>query len=93
METVLHDRWGAIGREEWTALLAESPTNTVFQTFEWHAAWFQAYSVESEGFLVASREKGRLVGLAPLVPRRRCGKLGCPDSNRTQMIAYKNERI
>lgn len=73
METVLHNQWGAIGKEEWNILLSKSPTHTIFQTFEWHAAWFQAYGMDTEGFLVVVKTEGRLAGVAPLVLCRRRG--------------------
>jgi CelD/BcsL family acetyltransferase involved in cellulose biosynthesis len=52
-------------RPEWNALLESSPTNTVFLTWEWQSAWWEAYH-PGELFIVTVRdESGTLVGIAP----------------------------
>jgi CelD/BcsL family acetyltransferase involved in cellulose biosynthesis len=58
--------WDAL-REEWNPLLERSATNTLFQTWEWQKAWWDAFGLGKSLFLVAIRdERGSLVGIAPL---------------------------
>lgn len=50
---------------EWNALVRQSPTDTVFLTWEWQSLWWDAYQA-GELFLVTMRgESGALVGIAP----------------------------
>lgn len=53
--------------EEWNALAATSETNTVFQTHQWHAAWWRTYGNGFEPVVVVGLEDGRPVGIAPLM--------------------------
>lgn len=54
-------------RAAWDALLPASASQTVFSTWEWAAAWWEAYGVPGElRILAAYDEEGRLQGLAPL---------------------------
>jgi CelD/BcsL family acetyltransferase involved in cellulose biosynthesis len=54
-------------REEWNPLLQHSATNTLFLTWEWQKAWWDAFGVGKSLFLVTIRdESGALVGIAPL---------------------------
>ena len=52
---------------EWNALAEQAQTNTIFQTFEWHDSWYQAFGHRYELFvLLVEDEANRLVGIAPL---------------------------
>ncbi len=77
-------------KEEWTALLAYNPFQTVFLTWEWLYAWWLHRRKRAELWLITAWEKGNLVGIAPLMLERRkkmgiyhrvlCS-LGTPDTD------------
>jgi CelD/BcsL family acetyltransferase involved in cellulose biosynthesis len=53
--------------EEWNPLLQHSATNTLFLTWEWQKAWWDAFGLGNSLYMVAARdESGALVGIAPL---------------------------
>jgi CelD/BcsL family acetyltransferase involved in cellulose biosynthesis len=64
------ERYGdlkAITRSEWNRLVTDSATGSVFQTYEWHRAWWQVLGKdEDELLLLAARQNGELAGIAPL---------------------------
>jgi len=51
---------------EWNTLLHHSDTDTIFLTHEWQRTWWRFFSPGRELILLALREQGRLVGIAPL---------------------------
>lgn len=53
--------------EEWNELAGTSATNTIFQTFQWHAAWWRSYGAGYKSCIFAGLDRGRLVGIAPLM--------------------------
>jgi CelD/BcsL family acetyltransferase involved in cellulose biosynthesis len=53
-------------RPEWDDLLADSDASTLFLTWEWLSAWGE-HLLPGHLVLMAVREEGRLIGLAPLV--------------------------
>jgi CelD/BcsL family acetyltransferase involved in cellulose biosynthesis len=53
--------------DEWHALLPATVTNTVFSTPEWLSTWWQVFGKDRPLHLVAFRQSGELVGLAPLM--------------------------
>lgn len=62
-------------RAAWNALAVRSETGTIFQTFEWHLSWWQAFG-DAVRPLVIIAESGAdsdamLVGVAPLMLARR----------------------
>jgi CelD/BcsL family acetyltransferase involved in cellulose biosynthesis/RimJ/RimL family protein N-acetyltransferase len=59
-----------IGTERWTALCAKSRTNTIFQTYEWHVSWWEAYGAGEELYLIAVEERSELVAIAPMMVHR-----------------------
>lgn len=76
-------------RDAWNALVLAGAGGAVavpslFQTFEWNRAWFDAFGEEGELVLLAAFEGARLVGVAPLiflkrarpVPTRLLGLIG-----------------
>ena len=56
--------WAGL-REEWKSLALKCPTATPFQTPEWLLTWWEFFG-SGELLVLAFREEGRLVGLAPL---------------------------
>jgi CelD/BcsL family acetyltransferase involved in cellulose biosynthesis len=73
---------------EWNALLAQSPADTPFLTWEWLRTWWRCFGRDLRLNIVAVRADGRLVALAPLCMRgwewrrlrlfRRISLLGAP---------------
>jgi CelD/BcsL family acetyltransferase involved in cellulose biosynthesis len=54
-------------REEWNDLLARSRFNTIFLTWEWQATWWRHLGRERGPlYILAARDAGRLVAIAPL---------------------------
>lgn len=65
------DQFRALG-EQWNALLAVSPADTIFLTWEWISTWWDVYGANSRLYVLSMRdEDGVLVGIAPLRIRRR----------------------
>ncbi|HEU4322750.1 MAG TPA: GNAT family N-acetyltransferase [Roseiflexaceae bacterium] len=68
---------GLMGLEaEWGSLLRASLCATVFQTFEWQSAWLRAFGRHDPAIrplVLAVREHGWLIGLAPLMVRNTGG--------------------
>ena len=56
---------------EWETLHAAAPAATPFLSAAWAAAWWPHYGDGASPFVVTVHEGGDLVGLAPLVVRRR----------------------
>lgn len=59
---------------EWKELVRDSPTATPFQTWEWQATWVKHFARSGRLHVVALREGDDLVGLMPMVQRRRAWK-------------------
>lgn len=56
----------------WNDLLAESPSNTVFLTWEWLTAWWKAYGGSRRLLILTCIDRtGAMVGIAPLYCDRR----------------------
>lgn len=54
-------------KEEWNDLLARSRFNTIFLTWEWQTTWWQHLGRERGPLtILAMREGGRLIAIAPL---------------------------
>ena len=56
---------------EWKKLLEMSPTNTIFQTFEWISSCWKVFNSNSKLFLILIEKADRIVGIAPLAIRRK----------------------
>jgi len=54
-------------KAEWNALAARSETNTIFQTFEWHASWWKVFGGDAQPLLLLAESGRQLVGIAPLM--------------------------
>src|SRR5947207_3225723 len=55
--------------EEWNPLLAASNARSVFLTWEWLHAWWKHLSDGRRLSILAMRQAGALVGIAPLAVR------------------------
>ncbi len=51
----------------WNDLVDQSDFPTIFQTFEWVSAWWEAYGSEHSLYVIAVEYGARVVGLAPLM--------------------------
>jgi CelD/BcsL family acetyltransferase involved in cellulose biosynthesis len=56
---------------DWGQLFDEDPDATPFSSPQWGRVWWEHWSEGAEPWLVTVRESGRLIGLAPLLRRRR----------------------
>jgi len=68
------DRWEGVEelRPAWDDLLAHSPSQTIFLTWEWLKTWWDAYGASRDlRLLTCWDEAGTLMGIAPLC-RSRC---------------------
>src|SRR5437899_405520 len=54
---------------EWRALARRCPASTVFQSWEWTAAWWRAFGDGRELRVGVARSGDRAVGIAPLTLR------------------------
>jgi CelD/BcsL family acetyltransferase involved in cellulose biosynthesis len=84
---------------EWDALVRQIPSASIFSTWEWLGCWYTAYGGGSDLRVVAFRQDGNLVGLAPLMvqaaevaPRARLRFLrllgdGSEDSDNLDILA------
>ncbi len=82
---------------EWQALASACPTATVFQTYEWNAAWWRHFGGHPGRrlcVLTFRDPQGTLVGLAPLMtsfwyatPLRRLSFLGTGTSDYLDILA------
>ncbi len=54
-------------KTEWNALVERSETNTIFQTFEWHASWWKALRGKARPLILLAEVAGEMVGIAPLM--------------------------
>jgi len=53
-------------REEWNRLLAGSPSDTIFLTWEWQSLWWEFFGRGHQLLLLTARHEEELVGMAPL---------------------------
>ncbi len=80
-------------RDEWTHLLAASPSNSVTLTWEWLHTWWQVYGEDRQLRLILVRENGVLVGAAPLLMRQRlCWHFGIVPYRRMELLASGEEQ-
>jgi ubiquinone/menaquinone biosynthesis C-methylase UbiE len=62
------DNFEIVGETAWNALVAKSPTNTIFQTWAWQRAWWRAHAGSGRQLrLVAVYDGSELRVLMPLV--------------------------
>ncbi|MFQ6001690.1 MAG: GNAT family N-acetyltransferase, partial [Anaerolineae bacterium] len=53
-------------REEWNRLLAKSPSDSIFLTWEWQSLWWEFFGIGHQLLLLTARQEEELVGIAPL---------------------------
>ena len=58
---------------QWNALVADTASATVFQTYEWFECWWQAFGNPHQLFVVTVWDGETLAGIAPLMLVRRFG--------------------
>lgn len=58
-------------REAWNNLAERSDIRTIFQTFEWHKAWWEGFGEGAGLFVLLAHAGDTLVGVAPLLRSRR----------------------
>lgn len=78
MNFTLHKTFSELDPAEWNALLAESITNAPFLRHEYLNAWWDTRGGgewdQAELALVAAREDGKLIGIAPLFQAEHDGR-------------------
>ena len=76
--TVRLESWESLPDLEaaWTTLLDRCPGHSVFQTFAWHACWWEAFCGLDELFVILGYAGSELVGVAPMMITREKGPLG-----------------
>ena len=88
-------------RDEWNALVEQSPTNEVFSTYEFLRAWDSSRTRKTALKIVAVRDGTHLAGIAPLMftDKRRCGIsmrslefIGTPNSDYSDFI-YRDAAV
>jgi CelD/BcsL family acetyltransferase involved in cellulose biosynthesis len=69
VQTAVHHELGPL-LAEWGELFAADPSAAPFSSPQWAEAWWPHWAGPAEPWLVAVRDRGRLVGLAALLRRR-----------------------
>lgn len=97
MEVELHDQGIDAILPEWGELFALDRDATPFTSPGWARAWLPHWGGSSRPWIVAVRDGGRLVGLAPLVLRRRgpfriLAPLGRPPGNYWDVVSQPDLR-
>jgi len=54
---------------EWNELVARNETNSIFQTYEWFDAWWQAFGDAHQLFFMVLRREGRVIGFGAMMLR------------------------
>jgi CelD/BcsL family acetyltransferase involved in cellulose biosynthesis len=52
---------------EWNAIVAAAPTDTIFLSYEWFAAWWGVFGAAHQLYFVWVKEQGQIVAFAPLM--------------------------
>lgn len=60
-----------ISSDAWNSLLERSEINTVFLTWQWINCWWDVLGGDSELLLLAAKDDGDIVGIAPLMISRK----------------------
>lgn len=56
-----------LGEKGWNALVAESPTKSVFQTYQWMVSWEKIFKAACEPWCISVKDVSGIVGVAPLM--------------------------
>jgi CelD/BcsL family acetyltransferase involved in cellulose biosynthesis len=97
MEVELHTEAIDPILDEWQGLFDADPAATPFTSPQWARAWWPHWAEGAHPWLIAVRDEGRLIGLAPLVLRRRgparvLGALGRDPGNYWDVLALPGRR-
>jgi CelD/BcsL family acetyltransferase involved in cellulose biosynthesis len=66
LRVLVWDHWSSDLEARWAALLASIPGHTIYQTWDWNRAWWDAFGRDRRLCLVGVEdERGSLIGLAP----------------------------
>ena len=89
-------------RPDWNRLLSESDDTNPFSSFEWILSWWRAFGHAHRMYILVIKEKGRVVGIAPLKQTIRTGLfgaiktisfLGTPNADYCDFIGIDKELI
>jgi len=67
MNAYVENKLENIKEKEWNFLVQQNVTNTIFQPYEWHIAWWNSYGADKELFLICIFKNNTLKGIAPLM--------------------------
>lgn len=74
-------------RDEWLALEEGGHVPTVFQTYDWMDSWWKHLGFRGRKLILAAREDGDLIGIAPIYVSRMTVK-GVPLFNVARLIGH-----
>lgn len=63
-----------LSQSQWNGLVAQSPTRTAFQTYEWFDTWWAAFGSRHRLFFLSAERAGAIIGFASMMVVR--GPLG-----------------
>lgn len=69
MRATVLEAWRDVAAIEaaWSELVERDPVCTIYQSFAWHSAWWEAFGADHELMVVVCFDEGRLVGIAPMM--------------------------
>ena len=69
MRTAVLGTWRDVAalESDWSDLAERVPSCTLYQTFAWHSAWWEAFGKDHELMVVVCFDGHRLVGIAPMM--------------------------
>lgn len=59
-----------LGEKAWNALVSGSPTNSIFQTYQWVSSWEKCFKGEHEPLYISVRDASEVIAVAPLIVGR-----------------------
>jgi len=59
-----------LGEKPWNTLVSGSPTDSIFQTYEWVSSWEECFKGEHEPLYISVRDSSEVVAVAPLTVSR-----------------------
>ena len=83
IETTRLNSWDEVDNvaAAWAELAERQTTSRIFQTYEWHQCWWNAFGANHELFVVLCHKNGQLVGIAPLmVSNKELRFIGCTNA-------------
>jgi CelD/BcsL family acetyltransferase involved in cellulose biosynthesis len=83
-----------VERVQWNALVADTASATVFQTYEWFECWWKSFGQLKQLYVLSVWDGSTLVGIAPLMIVRRAGLsqlefVGTPNADYQDFILGK----